>query len=217
VCVLMLAGHSCSSSSSGPADPPLFPVLGGMWSPPSARGHLPSGSANGEARLTSAPPPPPRRAYLVTPDWLTQSLANSEIVDEIDYSIKGVFPDSTVTPRDINKRVRHCPPRQVLMGKSVCTRRAFKGMPQDELAMIVEAAGATLLGSMPSAGDLPPGCIVIGDPGHKLTRSAGASDAMAVDIQEEEEEERSLIVDLKRHTQLAVAWNRHGSPVPRWT
>ena len=154
-----------------------------MWSPPSARGHLPSGSANGEARLTSAPPPPPRRAYLVTPDWLTQSLANSEIVDEIDYSIKGVFPDSTVTPRDINKRVRHCPPRQVLMGKSVCTRRAFKGMPQDELAMIVEAAGATLLGSMPSAGDLPPGCIVIGDPGHKLTRSAGASDAMAVDIQ----------------------------------
>jgi hypothetical protein len=35
--------------------------------------------------------------------------------------------------------------------------------------------------------------------------------------EEEEEEERSLIVDLKRHTQLAVAWNRHGSPVPRWT
>ena len=34
---------------------------------------------------------------------------------------------------------------------------------------------------------------------------------------EEEEEERSLIVDLKRHTQLAVAWNRHGSLVPRWT
>jgi len=29
------------------------------------------------------------------------------------------------------------------------------------------------------------------------------------------EEERSLIVDLKRHTQLAVAWNRHGSLVPR--
>ena len=36
-------------------------------------------------------------------------------------------------------------------------------------------------------------------------------------LSEEEEEERSLIVDLKRHTQLAVAWNRHGSPVPRWT
>ena len=35
--------------------------------------------------------------------------------------------------------------------------------------------------------------------------------------EEEEEEERSLIVDLKRHTQLAVAWNRHGSLVPRWT
>jgi hypothetical protein len=30
-------------------------------------------------------------------------------------------------------------------------------------------------------------------------------------------EERSLIIDLKRHTQLAVAWNRHGSLVPRWT
>ena len=30
-------------------------------------------------------------------------------------------------------------------------------------------------------------------------------------------EERSLIVDLKRHTQLAVAWSRHGSLVPRWT
>jgi len=28
---------------------------------------------------------------------------------------------------------------------------------------------------------------------------------------QEEEEERSLIVDLKRHTQLAVAWNR---PLP---
>ena len=31
---------------------------------------------------------------------------------------------------------------------------------------------------------------------------------------EEEEEERSLIVDLKRHTQLAVAWNRHGLVAP---
>jgi len=34
---------------------------------------------------------------------------------------------------------------------------------------------------------------------------------------EEEEEERSLIADLKRHTQLAVAWNRRGSLVPGWT
>jgi len=33
----------------------------------------------------------------------------------------------------------------------------------------------------------------------------------------EEEEERSLIEDLKRHTQLAVAWSRHGSVVRRWT
>ena len=35
--------------------------------------------------------------------------------------------------------------------------------------------------------------------------------------EEEEEEERGLIKDLKRHCQLAVAWDRHGSPVPRWT
>ena len=34
---------------------------------------------------------------------------------------------------------------------------------------------------------------------------------------EEEEEERGLIIDLKRHARLAVAWSRHGSPVPRWT
>ena len=33
----------------------------------------------------------------------------------------------------------------------------------------------------------------------------------------EEEEERSLIKDLKRCAQLAVAWDRHGSLVPRWT
>ena len=33
----------------------------------------------------------------------------------------------------------------------------------------------------------------------------------------EEEEERSLIIDLKRHARPAVAWSRHGSPVPRWT
>jgi len=33
----------------------------------------------------------------------------------------------------------------------------------------------------------------------------------------EEEEERDLINDLKRYGRLAVAWNRHGSPVPRWT
>jgi len=30
----------------------------------------------------------------------------------------------------------------------------------------------------------------------------------------EEVEERGLVVDLKRHTQLAVVWNRHGSLVP---
>jgi len=46
--------------------------------------------------------------------------------------------------------------------------------------------------------------------------SGQASDRGGVRTQEEEEE-RSLIVDLKRHTQLAVAWNRHGSLVPRWT
>ena len=34
---------------------------------------------------------------------------------------------------------------------------------------------------------------------------------------EEEKEERSLIIDLERHTRLAVAWSRHGSPVPRRT
>jgi len=34
---------------------------------------------------------------------------------------------------------------------------------------------------------------------------------------EEEEEERDLIKDLKRHGRLAVAWDRHGSPVTRWT
>jgi len=34
---------------------------------------------------------------------------------------------------------------------------------------------------------------------------------------EEEEEERDLIKDLKRHGRLAVAWDPHGSPVPRWT
>ena len=34
---------------------------------------------------------------------------------------------------------------------------------------------------------------------------------------EEEEEERDLINDLKRYGRLAVAWNRHGSPVPRRT
>jgi len=32
-----------------------------------------------------------------------------------------------------------------------------------------------------------------------------------------DEEERGLIKDLKRRCQLAVAWDRHGSPVPRWT
>ena len=34
---------------------------------------------------------------------------------------------------------------------------------------------------------------------------------------EEEEEERSSIKDLKRYAKLAVAWDRHGSLVPRWT
>jgi hypothetical protein len=34
---------------------------------------------------------------------------------------------------------------------------------------------------------------------------------------EEKEEERGLINDLKRHGRLAVAWDRHGSPVPKWT
>jgi hypothetical protein len=33
--------------------------------------------------------------------------------------------------------------------------------------------------------------------------------------EEEEEEERDLINDLKRHGRLTVAWDRHGSPVPR--
>ena len=32
---------------------------------------------------------------------------------------------------------------------------------------------------------------------------------------EEEEEER--VKDLKRYVRLAVAWDRRGSPVPRWT
>jgi len=39
----------------------------------------------------------------------------------------------------------------------------------------------------------------------------------SVKRKEEEEEERDLIKDLKRYCRLAVAWNRHGSPVPRWT
>ena len=30
-------------------------------------------------------------------------------------------------------------------------------------------------------------------------------------------ERRSLIIDLKRHARLAVAWSLHGSLVPRWT
>ena len=32
-----------------------------------------------------------------------------------------------------------------------------------------------------------------------------------------EEEQRSLITDLKRHARIAVAWSRHGSLVPRLT
>jgi hypothetical protein len=39
----------------------------------------------------------------------------------------------------------------------------------------------------------------------------------AMRCEEEEEEERSLIKDLKRYAQLAVAWDRHGFLVPRWT
>ena len=38
-----------------------------------------------------------------------------------------------------------------------------------------------------------------------------------LDEEEEEEEERSLIKDLKRYAQLAGAWDRHGSLVPRLT
>ena len=33
-------------------------------------------------------------------------------------------------------------------------------------------------------------------------------------MEEEEEEEKSSIKDLKRRAQLAVAWSRHVSPVP---
>jgi hypothetical protein len=40
---------------------------------------------------------------------------------------------------------------------------------------------------------------------------------MIQEEEEEEEEERSLIEDLKRHTQLTIAWSRHGFLVPRWT
>jgi len=38
-------------------------------------------------------------------------------------------------------------------------------------------------------------------------------------VEEEEcsKEEGGLIKDLKRHGRLAVAWDQHGSPVPRWT
>jgi hypothetical protein len=38
---------------------------------------------------------------------------------------------------------------------------------------------------------------------------------MAARLEEEEEEERDLFNDLKRYGRLAVAWDRHGSPVPR--
>ena len=46
----------------------------------------------------------------------------------------------------------------------------------------------------------------------KLPSESGASLQ-----EEEEEEERDLINDLKRYGRLAVAWSRHGFPVPRWT
>ena len=41
--------------------------------------------------------------------------------------------------------------------------------------------------------------------------------ASAICQREDEEEKRSLIIDLKRHARLAVAWSRHGSLVPRST
>jgi hypothetical protein len=53
------------------------------------------------------------------------------------------------------------------------------------------------------------------NPGHKWTPVMPKDQLHR--IREEEEDERSLIVDLKGHTQLAVAWSRDGSLVPRWT
>ena len=51
----------------------------------------------------------------------------------------------------------------------------------------------------------------------RLTHSRLAALGTAAGATQEEEEERSLIKDLKRYAQLAVAWDRHGSLVPRWT
>ena len=51
----------------------------------------------------------------------------------------------------------------------------------------------------------------------KRTRGSTAGRVAWCMEEEEEEEERSLIKDLKRYAQLAVAWDRHGSLVPRWT
>ena len=49
------------------------------------------------------------------------------------------------------------------------------------------------------------------------TRRPRASNWEGVPVRYDDEEERSLIKDLKRYAQLAVAWDRHGSLVPRWT
>jgi len=50
-----------------------------------------------------------------------------------------------------------------------------------------------------------------------LTSSVQKKPVRTAALREEEEEERDLINDLKRYGRLAVAWNRHGFPVPRWT
>ena len=51
----------------------------------------------------------------------------------------------------------------------------------------------------------------------RYARLAMLHDGGEEEEEEEEEEERDLIEDLKRHVRLAVVWDRHGSPVPRWT
>jgi hypothetical protein len=43
----------------------------------------------------------------------------------------------------------------------------------------------------------------------------GSSRTAPLGMTKEEEEEKSLIKDLKRYAQLAVAWDRHGSLVPK--
>jgi len=68
-------------------------------------------------------------------------------------------------------------------------------------------------------------CECVPDPAVVFSVAAARQGPAAADEEEEEEAEgeaeaeaeaEALIVDLKRHTQLAVAWNRHGSLVPRW-